>query len=433
MFLYDFYGVNDQGNLTISGADTAMLAKKYSTPLYVMSESVIRQNIKSYKNAIDSFYNSNGLVCYASKAFSCKEIYRICKDEGIGIDVVSGGELYTALSVDFDASKICFHGNSKSIEEITLAIDNGVGRIVADNFTELENIDRIAEEKGVVANVMLRIKPGIDAHTHEFIRTGKIDSKFGFALPTGEALEAVKFCILRKNIKLVGVHCHIGSQIFDSNPFQLAAKVMVEFIKKVSDELSYDINELNLGGGFGIKYTQKDDPKPYAEYMESVSRALIAECERLCIKTPYIIVEPGRSIVGASGITLYTVSNIKTIPNICNYVLIDGGMCDNPRYALYQSEYEACVANKAALEKTERVTIGGKCCEGGDRIGENMPLQKCESGDIVAVFSTGAYNYSMSSNYNRNPRPAVVMVSPDGTDRVIVRRETYEDMIRSDI
>ncbi|MBQ7131024.1 MAG: diaminopimelate decarboxylase [Oscillospiraceae bacterium] len=433
MFLYDCYGINDNGNLTIDGVDTAMLAQKYSTPLYVMSESLIRENIRSYKNAIERFYNSNGLVCYASKAFSCKEIYRICKDEGIGIDVVSGGELYTALSVDFDTDKICFHGNSKSIAEITLAIDSGVGRIVADNLTELENIDRIALEKGVTANVMLRVKPGIDAHTHDFIKTGKIDSKFGFALPNGEAFEAVKFCLEHNNIKLVGLHCHIGSQIFDSQPFELAAEVMVQFIKKISDELSYDIKELNLGGGFGIKYTQNDDPKPYVEYMEGVSRALIAECEKLSVATPYIIVEPGRSIVGAAGITLYSVSAVKSIPDICNYVLVDGGMCDNPRYALYQSEYEACVANKAAQEKTEKVTIAGKCCEGGDKIGENMPLQKAESGDIIAVFSTGAYNYSMSSNYNRNPRPAVVMISSNGLDKVIVKGETYEDLIRNDI
>ena len=433
MFLYDCYGINDNGNLTIDGVDTAMLAQKYSTPLYVMSESLIRENIRSYKNAIERFYNSNGLVCYASKAFSCKEIYRICKDEGIGIDVVSGGELYTALSVDFDTDKICFHGNSKSIAEITLAIDSGVGRIVADNLTELENIDRIALEKGVTANVMLRVKPGIDAHTHDFIKTGKIDSKFGFALPNGEAFEAVKFCLEHNNIKLVGLHCHIGSQIFDSQPFELAAEVMVQFIKKISDELSYDIKELNLGGGFGIKYTQNDDPKPYGEYMEGVSRALIAECEKLSVATPYIIVEPGRSIVGAAGITLYSVSAVKSIPDICNYVLVDGGMCDNPRYALYQSEYEACVANKAAQEKTEKVTIAGKCCEGGDKIGENMPLQKAESGDIIAVFSTGAYNYSMSSNYNRNPRPAVVMISSNGLDKVIVKGETYEDLIRNDI
>lgn len=433
MFLYDCYGINDNGNLTIDGVDTAALAQKYSTPLYVMSESLIRENIRSYKNAIERFYNSNGLVCYASKAFSCKEIYRICKDEGIGIDVVSGGELYTALSVDFDTDKICFHGNSKSIAEITLAIDSGVGRIVADNLTELENIDRIALEKGVTANVMLRVKPGIDAHTHDFIKTGKIDSKFGFALPNGEAFEAVKFCLEHNNIKLVGLHCHIGSQIFDSQPFELAAEVMVQFIKKISDELSYDIKELNLGGGFGIKYTQNDDPKPYVEYMEGVSRALIAECEKLSVATPYIIVEPGRSIVGAAGITLYSVSAVKSIPDICNYVLVDGGMCDNPRYALYQSEYEACVANKAAQEKTEKVTIAGKCCEGGDKIGENMPLQKAESGDIIAVFSTGAYNYSMSSNYNRNPRPAVVMISSNGLDKVIVKGETYEDLIRNDI
>lgn len=432
MFLNDCFDVNANGNLTIGGVDTIELAAKYSTPLYVMDEKTIRDNIRSYKNAIEKFYNSNGLVCYASKAFSCKEIYRICADEGIGIDVVSGGEIYTALSVGFDASKMCFHGNSKPISEIEYAIDNNIGRIVADNLQELENIDDVAGKKGITANVMLRIKPGIDAHTHDFIKTGQIGSKFGFALPTGEAFEAVKFCLEHKNIKLIGLHCHIGSQIFDVEPFELASKVMAQFIKKIKDELCFEIAELNLGGGFGIKYTQNDDPKPYVEYMECVSKALISECDALGIKTPFIIVEPGRSIVGAAGITLYSVSTVKEIPGICKYVLVDGGMCDNPRYALYQSEYEATVANKVNAAKTETVTIAGKCCEGGDKIGENMSLQECSANDIIAVFSTGAYNYSMSSNYNRNPRPAVIMIN-NGEDRVIVKAETYADIVRNDV
>ncbi len=432
MFLNDSFGINENGNLTFGGVDTVALAQKYSTPLYVMKEEIIKENMRSYKNAIDTLYGGNGLVCYASKAFSCKEIYRICMNEGIGIDVVSGGELFTALSVGFDASKICFHGNSKSLSEIELAVDNCVGRIVADNLTELENIDNIAIKKGEIVNVMLRIKPGIDAHTHDFIKTGKIDSKFGFALPNGEAYDAVKFCLKHKNINLVGLHCHIGSQIFDSDPFEEAARVMARFIKKLNDELSCNITELNLGGGFGIKYTESDDPKPYVEYMSGVCRALSDECESLGIKTPFIIVEPGRSIVGEAGITLYSVSAVKTIPGICNYVLVDGGMCDNPRYALYQSEYTATVANKAADKKSERVTIAGKCCEGGDKIGENMPLQKAQPRDIIAVFSTGAYNYAMSSNYNRNPKPPVVMIS-GGEDRVIVKAENYEDLIRNDI
>lgn len=432
MFVSDNLTVNEKGHLAVSGVDTVELAKKYGTPLYVMDEAMIRSACRRFKKSIDEYYGGAGLVCYASKAFSCKEIYRIVDSEGVGADVVSGGELYTAASVGFPMDKICFHGNNKTDEELELAIEKKVGRIIVDNVYELERLDKLAEKKGVTANIMFRIKPGIDAHTHNFVKTGQIDSKFGFALETGEAFEAVKKAVELKNVHLVGLHCHIGSQIFDIDPFVHAAEVMLGFIAKIKDELSFEVKELNLGGGFGIKYTNEDKPCAFEKYMECVSVKVKEICVEKGIKLPFILIEPGRSIVAPAGLTLYTVGGIKEIPNIRTYVSIDGGMGDNPRYALYKSEYDIEVANKAGEEKTETITLAGKCCESGDLIGENMPVQHVEVGDTIAVLATGAYNYSMSSNYNRLCKPAVVMVK-DGKSRVIVKRETLEDLIRNDI
>lgn len=432
MFVSDNLTVNEKGHLAVSGVDTVELAKEYGTPLYVMDEAMIRSACRRFKKSIDEFYGGAGLVCYASKAFSCKEIYRIVDSEGVGADVVSGGELYTAASVGFPMDKICFHGNNKTDEELEFAIEKKVGRIIVDNVYELERLDKLAEKKGVVANIMFRIKPGIDAHTHNFVKTGQIDSKFGFALETGEAFEAVKKAVELKNVHLVGLHCHIGSQIFDIDPFVHAAEVMLGFIAKIKDELSFEVKELNLGGGFGIKYTNEDKPCAFEKYMECVSVKVKEICAEKGIKLPFILIEPGRSIVAPAGLTLYTVGGIKEIPNIRTYVSIDGGMGDNPRYALYKSEYDIEVANKAGEEKTETITLAGKCCESGDLIGENMPVQHVEVGDTIAVLATGAYNYSMSSNYNRLCKPAVVMVK-DGKTRVIVKRETLEDLIRNDI
>ena len=432
MFVSENLNVNERGHLTISGIDTVELAEKYGTPLYVMDEQLIRKNCRSFKNSIDKFYGGNGLVCYASKAFSCIEMCRIIKDEGIGLDVVSIGELYTALKAGFDCDKIGFHGNNKTDEELDFAVENKVGHIIVDNIDELKRLNKIAEEKNVTVNITFRIKPGIDAHTHDFVKTGQIDSKFGFALETGEAFEAVKNAFEHKNINLRGLHCHIGSQIFDIAPFEEAARVMLNFIAKIKNELGYEIKELNLGGGFGIKYMDKDDPVPYETYMERVSGVVHQCCKELQINLPDMFIEPGRSIAAPAGITLYKVGARKEIPNIRTYVSIDGGMCDNPRYALYKSEYEAIVANKASEERSETVTIAGKCCESGDLIGENMKLQHAESGDIIAVCATGAYNYSMSSNYNRIPKPAVVFVN-NGQSRIAVKRETLDDIIRNDI
>lgn len=432
MFVSENLSVNEKGHLTAGGIDTVELAKKYGTPLYVMDEQLIRKSCRSFKSSIDKFYGGNGLVCYASKAFCCKEMCRIMKEEGIGLDVVSIGELYTAVKSGFDCDKICFHGNNKTNEELEFAVENNIGHIIVDNISELERLSAIAKAKGVTAKIMFRIKPGIDAHTHNFVKTGQIDSKFGFALETGEAFDAVKKAVESENIILRGLHCHIGSQIFDIEPFESASEVMLKFIAKIKNELGFEIKELNLGGGFGIKYLESHDPVPYETYMERVSETVHKCCKELEINLPFILIEPGRSIAGSAGITLYTVGARKEIPNIRTYVSIDGGMCDNPRYILYQSEYEAIVANKASQPRDEKVTIAGKCCESGDLIGENMPLQHAESGDIIAVCATGAYNYSMSSNYNRIPKPPVVFIN-NGESRIVIKKETLDDIIRNDI
>lgn len=432
MFVSDCLDVNAQGHLTIGGLDTVALAKEFGTPLYVMDENQIRRHCRDFVESMNETYDGRGHVLYASKAFSCKEMCRICKEEGMGLDVVSGGELYTALQAGFPAGRIYMHGNNKTMEELQMALDAGVARIIVDNLTELNTLNGLAAKAGKKAGIMFRIKPGIDAHTHSFIRTGQIDSKFGLALETGEAMEGVREALRMEHIKLCGLHCHIGSQIFDIDPFELAAKVMIEFIAQIKKETGFAVKELNLGGGFGIKYRSKDRPEAYRAYMGRVAKVVKDHAAFCGIETPDILIEPGRSIVGTAGVTLYTVGAVKNIPNVRTYASIDGGMDDNPRYILYQSDYEVVCANKADKPKEATVTVAGKCCESGDLIQENAPVQPLEPGDLLAVLSTGAYNYSMSSNYNRIPRPPVVMVK-DGQARVVVRRETYDDLIRNDL
>jgi len=432
MYVSDCLDSNQQGHLTIGECDTVTLANQFGTPLYVMDEGKIRKTCQMYKNSFEEFYNGRGMTIYASKAFNCKEICRIVCSEGLGLDVVSGGELFTAIQAHFPAERIHFHGNNKTMAEIKFALDVNVGHFIVDNLTELQNINTLAEQSNKTANVTLRVKPGIDAHTHEFIRTGQIDSKFGFALETGEALQAVKASCEFKNICLKGLHCHIGSQIFDIQPFVLAAEVMLDFMKQIKEETGIEIKELNLGGGFGIKYIESDTPVAYGKYMQDVSECIKQKCQALELDIPFIFIEPGRSIVGEAGITLYKVGGIKNIPDIRTYVSIDGGMGDNPRYALYKSDYTAVVANKANEPAHMKVTIAGKCCESGDLIQEDTYIQQVEVGDILAILSTGAYNYSMASDYNRIPRPAVVMIR-NGTPRIIVKRETYDDLIKNDI
>ena len=419
-------------NLTIGGIKAVDLAEEYGTPLYVLDENIIRKNCASYVNSMEKFYGGNGRILFASKALCISEMCRIANDEKLGLDVVSGGEMYTAKKAGFPMEKVCFHGNNKTVDEIKMALSFGVGRFIVDNEHELETISKYAKEMGITANVLFRIKPGIDAHTHDFVKTGQIDSKFGVALETGEAIEIIKKALATENIRYCGVHCHIASQVFEASPFCEAAEVMMNFIKEVKDVTGAETDELNLGGGFGVAYTENDTPIEYDKYMEAVSDVIHKKAEELGVKLPFILMEPGRSIVASAGTTLYTIGNIKEIPNIRTYVSVDGGMADNPRYIMYQSEYTFVVANKAGMPKTETVTIAGKCCESGDLLGEHVKLQKAEIGDILAVLTTGAYNYSMASHYNRIPNPAVVMVR-DGKARVVVKRETYEDIIKNDL
>lgn len=425
------YPVNEAGHLMFGGMDTVELAREFGTPLYVMDEHRIREAMRMYRSSIEKYYDGRGLVCYASKAFCCKRIYRICAEEGIGADCVSMGELYTAMQAGLDAAKVCYHGNNKSAEELAYALDCGVGRIVVDSFGELDLLDTIAAEKKVRATILLRLSPGIDAHTHDFIRTGQIDSKFGFAIELGDAMEAVHHALSKQHLRLAGVHCHIGSQIFEQTPFVHAAEVMLGFMAQVWKETGYLLEELNLGGGYGIRYTEEDDPKPYPSYMEKVSGAIRACCESLKFPRPFILMEPGRSIVGEAGMTLYTVGNIKQIRGIRTYVSVDGGMTDNIRHALYGAKYDFTLADRPNVLKTDIVTIAGKCCESGDLLGKDVFLQPSAPGEVLACFSTGAYGYTMSSNYNRQCRPAVVMLH-GGAAELAVRRETLEDLLRND-
>lgn len=432
MFVNDCLNVNEKGHLTIGGCDTLELAKEFGTPLYVMDEATIRNTCKSYVNSIKTHYDGKGLPMYASKALSCKALVQLADSENMGLDVVSGGEIYTAMKANFPPEKIQFHGNNKTEAELRMALDYNIGKIIVDNLYELKLLNKIAGEKNKVVKISMRIKPGIDAHTHNFIMTGQIDSKFGFALETGEAMAAVKESLKLGNVDLTELHCHIGSQIFDIDPFVKAAEVMMDFIGQIKRETGHLVTELNLGGGYGIKYTENDNPVPYDNYMAAVSKAVKAKAAENDIPVPFIYMEPGRSVVGEAGITLYTVGGRKEIPNIRTYVSVDGGMTDNIRYALYESEYTVVNAGKADQKPNEKVTVAGKCCESGDLIQKDTPVADVQVGDTLAVLSTGAYNYSMASNYNRNPRPAIVMVK-DGKARLIVKRESYDDLVANDL
>ncbi|MCL2069053.1 MAG: diaminopimelate decarboxylase [Oscillospiraceae bacterium] len=432
MFISDCLGVNAAGRLTIGGQDTLTLAEAYGTPLYVMDETAVRNSCRRFKGSIGEFYGGRGLVAYAGKAFLCKEMCRIAADEGMGIDVASSGELMTALSVDFPAEKIIFHGNNKTAADLAYALQNSVGYIVVDNIHELELLEQLAASMGKRQNIMIRVTPGVSTDAHLLVRIGGTDSKFGFGLETGKAFDAVKYALGMKNVRVAGIHCHIGSQIFDVEPFELAARVMLGLIARVKNELGYEMEILNLGGGFAIKYIPEHNPVEYERYMKRVSAAVKDECQKLGINTPFIVIEPGRSIVASAWITLYRVGGVKEIPGVRTYVSVDGGLTDNPRYSLYKSVYDMTIANRAAQPKIQSVTVAGRCCE-TDLLGENVPLQEVRVGDTIAVLATGAYNYSMASHYNRLPKPAVVMIGTNGQPRVIVCRETYEDILRQDV
>ena len=432
MILHKHFDVNAEGHLTIGGMDSVELAKKHGTPLYIIDENALRTQCRIYREAARKYFGEDALPLYASKALCFTGIYKIAAEEGMGIDCVSGGELYTAKKAGFPAERIYFHGNNKTDKDISDAMDMGVGTFVVDNNDELSAVSREATRRGITQRILLRITPGIDPHTHRAIVTGNVDSKFGSAIETGQAMEIVKKAIDTEGVCLAGLHCHIGSQIFDIEPFADAAAIMTQFIAKIKKECDFEIKELNLGGGLGVRYTEYDREIDYADCICKIAKVVTELCKKNGIAQPRIILEPGRSLVAAAGATLYTVGSVKEITGFRNYVSVDGGIPDNPRYALYQSQYTALIANKASEPKTYRATIAGRCCESGDLLGENMELQKAERGDILAVLVTGAYNYSMASNYNRIPRPPVVMIK-DGKDRVAVKRETYEDIVRNDV
>ncbi len=424
--------INSKGHLTIGGLDAVLLAEKYGTPAFIYDADMIKNTAALYLETAKKSFDDSAKVLYASKVFCCVPMYRLINEAGLWADCVSGGELYTARAADFPAEHIYFHGNNKPLREICMAFDMGVGMFVVDSEEELYEIDAEARRRGVVQNILLRITPGIDPHTHKSICTGNVDSKFGNAIITGQALKMVRFALSCKGLHLSGLHCHIGSQIFEQAPFISAVEIMTDFIAKIKNEYNYETEELDLGGGFGVPYTESDPDASFVGIIEQMGKCLDIQCEKLNIKKPRVRIEPGRSVVANAGVTLYSIGPIKEIPGFRNYVSVDGGMTDNPRYALYGAKYTVTVANRASEGKNYTATIAGRCCESGDLIGVDMKMQKPVKGDILAVFSTGAYNYSMASNYNRIPRPPVIFISK-GKDYIAVRRETYEDIIRCDM
>lgn len=418
-------------HLFVGGVDMVELARTMGTALYVMDEADMRSRMEEYREAFRSRY-PNSDVLYASKAFQNKEMVRIVNDEDLCLDVSGGGELACAQAAGFPMERVFVHGNNKTPQELREAIEAGVHRIVVDSRIELARVSRIAGELGVVQPIYLRITPGVEADTHEYIRTGCEDSKFGFTMLDDFAFRCIKDVLAAPNVKLVGLHCHIGSQIFALHSFREAVAVMVEFMARIRDEYGLVIEELDLGGGLGIAYTADEKPSSIDDFAECTVRAVEDCCAKFDVPLPRILVEPGRSLVASAGVTLYTVGILKTLPNIRKYVAVDGGMSDNVRTALYHAEYEPTIANKAGQPRTEIVTLCGKHCESGDVVVVDMPLQHPDLDDIVAVFGTGAYCYSMSSNYNGQPRPAIVFVK-DGEARVTTRRETYADLMARDI
>lgn len=429
MKLFGAMNIKDN-ELIIGGVKISELVNEYNTPLYVMNEELIRSNCKRYHKA---FYceSEKNRVTYAGKAFLNMYMCNILKEEGFYLDVVSGGELYTAYKANFPLEHVYFHGNNKTRDEIELGVKFGVGRFVVDNFCELNVLNSISKSYNKVQKIYLRITPGIEAHTHEYIKTGQLDSKFGFPLIEESIIHVVNEVLKLENIELTGIHCHIGSQIFDLQPFKDDAKIMVTLANNIYKKTGHLIKEIDFGGGFGIYYTKEDKPKEIEEYCSAILDTAEKVCEELNFPRPVFSIEPGRSLIGNAGTTLYTIGAIKEIENIRKYVCVDGGMADNIRPALYNAKYECLIANRVLGDKFEDVTIAGKCCESGDILIDNIRLNEPKTGDILAVLSTGAYGYSMASNYNRIPRAAVVMVS-NGKSKLACKRESYDDIIRND-
>ena len=419
---------NKKGRLEIGGVDTIELAKKFGTPLYIVDEDTVRQSCRTYKKAFKGYKKFQPI--FASKALSVKGILKIMDEEGVGADVSTSGELYTALKAGCDPKKIYFHGNNKLKDELVYALKIGIWCFVVDNFDELALLDKLTNKLDVKANIMFRVNPGIEAHTHNFIKTGAVGSKFGIS--KSELKKAVSVALSCRRLNFLGLHSHIGSQIFDIKPFAAEVKVLFKLMAEIKKAFGIECKELNVGGGVGIAYCKKDPSPQLKKYASEIIAAVKKLSKRYSLKEPKLLIEPGRSLVGRAGVTLYTVGTIKEIPGIRTYAVIDGGMTDNPRYILYQAKYEAYSAGRMKAKRTNSVTIAGRACESGDIVIKDIKLPSLKRGDVIAVASTGAYNYSMASNYNRMPRPAMVLVKK-GKARLIVRRETKEDLIRNDL
>lgn len=425
------YKTNTKGNLVIGGCDATDLARQFGTPLYCLDFTVIKDVILDMTNAISKEY-PDSLICYASKALSCLGMYQITNSFNLGTDVASGGELYTALKANCDVSKIYFHGNNKTKKELSEAIDANIHAIVVDSEYEIELLNSLCKVANKTQGVLVRVNPGVEAHTHEYIQTAKVDSKFGFSIENGTAQKIIKKIIESKNIKLLGLHCHIGSQIFETEAFELAVDKMTDFLVKLKSSLKIDIAELNMGGGFGIRYTNDDKPLKPSEYVKAICKKLKDCIKKKNIRPPKLILEPGRTIVGESGTTLYTVGAIKKIPDIKKtYIAVDGGMFENPRHALYTAKYAVATATDPNGKKTQIVSIAGKCCESGDILAKDVKIQDVKSGDLLAIFSTGAYNYSMASNYNRNAIPPVILCR-QGRAEYLIKPQTYDGIVARD-
>ena len=431
MLLHRISPIKKQGHLEIGGADTVELASNFGTPLYVYDVALIRQRARGFKETFEK-HGVKAQVAYASKAFSTIAMVQVVHEEGLSLDVVSGGELYTALAADFPKERIHFHGNNKSRAELEMAIKEDVGCIVVDNFYEIALLQEITEQYQKKMPVLLRLTPGIEAHTHDYILTGQEDSKFGFDLQNGQADEAVRLVQNSKGLELLGIHCHIGSQIFETTGFIMATQKLFAKMKEWKQRIEFVPQVLNLGGGFGIRYTEEDQPIPVSQYVEVIIEEVKKQSKQLEVEIPEIWIEPGRSLVGDAGTTLYSIGSRKHVPNVREYVAIDGGMNDNIRPALYQAKYEAVIANRMNDESDELVSIAGKCCESGDMLMWDVQLPKANPDDLLAMFCTGAYGYSMASHYNRLPKPAVVFVE-DGEAQLVVKRETYEDIVKNDV
>ena len=422
--------VNPQGQLVIGGCNTLELASQYGTPVYVLDEETLRARCRSFLREFQQRHSAIQ-IAYACKAYINPALARIFQEEELGLDVVSGGELAIAHSVDYPLDRVYFHGNNKSPQELTEAVEYGIGYVVVDSFHELDLLDQIAASAGKTQDILLRVSPGVDPHSHAYTTTGVLDSKFGFSIQTGHAAEGVRRALAAANLRLRGLHFHLGSPIFELEPYRTATELVLRFAAQFREE-GLDLQEFSPGGGFAIAYTRDQKPPAIADYAETIVSTMTATCQELGMATPRLTIEPGRSIIGPAGVALYRVGAIKDIPGVRKYVSVDGGMGDNIRPALYQATYEVVAAGKADLEAVEKVTIAGKYCESGDLLASDVMLPELAAGDLIAIPAAGAYCPSMASNYNLNPRPPMVLVK-DGQSRLIRRRESYEDLMHCDV